>query len=47
MGARRRNVLNELKEALVGDQVMCYFDPRKKTEIIVDVSPFSLGGLLI
>ena len=26
---------------------MSYFDPRKKTEIIVDASPFGLGGLLI
>jgi len=39
--------LNELKEALVGYQVVSYFDPRKKTEIIVDASPFGLGGLLI
>ena len=41
-----QRALNELKEALVGDQVMSYFDPRKKTEII-DASPFGLGGLLI
>jgi len=39
--------LNELKEDLVGDQVMSNFDPRKKTEIIVDASPFGLGCLLI
>jgi len=39
--------LNELKEALVGDQVMSHFDPRKMTEIIVDASPFGLGGPLI
>ena len=39
--------LNELKEALVGDQVMSYFDPRKQPEIIVDVSPVGRGGLLI
>jgi len=39
--------LSELKEALVRDQVMSYFDPRKKTESIVDASPFGLGGFLI
>lgn len=42
-----QRALNELKEALVGDQAMSYFDPRKKTEIIVVASPFGLGGLLI
>ena len=26
---------------------MSYFDPRKKTEIIVDESPSGLGGLLV
>ena len=26
---------------------MSYFDPRKKTEIIVDASPSGLGGLLV
>ena len=26
---------------------MSYFDPRKKTEIIVDASPAGLGGLLV
>ena len=40
-------VLNELKEALAGDQVMSCFDPIKKPEIIVDASPFGLSGLLI
>ena len=39
--------MNELKKAVVGDQVMSYFDPRKKTEIIVDASPFGLSGLLV
>ena len=43
----KQRTFNALKEALVGNQVMSYFDPRKKTEIIVDASPFGLGGLLI
>ena len=42
----QQKALEELKDALVGDQVTCYFDPRKKTEIIVDASPVGLSGLL-
>ena len=42
----QQKALEELKDALVGDQVMSYFDPRKKTEIIVDASPVGLKGLL-
>jgi len=42
-----QRALDKLKEALVGDQVMSYFDPRKKTEIIIDASPAGLGGLLV
>ena len=42
-----QKALNELKEALVGDQVISYFYPRKQTEIIVDASPVGLGGLLM
>ena len=42
-----QRALDKLKEALVGDHVMSYFDPRKKTEIIVDASPTGLGGLLV
>ena len=34
-------------EALVGDEVMSYFNPQKQTEIIVDASPVGLGGLLV
>ena len=39
--------VEELKGALVGDEVMLYFDPQKLTEIIVDASPVGLGGLLV
>ena len=34
-----QRALNELKEALVGDQVMSYFDRRKQSEIIVHAKP--------
>ena len=42
-----QTALDNLKEALAGDKVMTYFDPRKKTEIVVDASPVGLGGLLM
>ena len=42
-----QKALDKLKEALVEESVMSYFDPRKKTEIIVDASPTGLGGLLV
>ena len=42
----QQKALEELKDALVGDQVMSYCDPRKQTEIIVDASPVGLSGLL-
>ena len=47
MEQEEQKALDKLKESLVGDQVMSYFDPRKKTEIIVDASPTGLGGLLV
>ena len=43
---QEQKALEELKDALVGDQVMSYCDPRKQTEIIVDASPVGLSGLL-
>ena len=42
-----QKAVEELKEALVGDEVMSYFNPQKQTEIIVDASPVGLGGLLV
>ena len=42
-----QKALGKLKEDVVRDQVMSYFDPRKKTEIIVDESPTGFGGLLV
>ena len=46
-GENEQIALDSLKEALTGDKVMTYFDPRKKTEIVVDASPVGLGGLLM
>jgi hypothetical protein len=45
--AEEQTALDSLKEALVDDKVMTYFDPRKKTKIAVDASPVGLGGLLM
>lgn len=42
-----QKAVEELKEALVVDEVMSHFDPQKQTEIIVDASPVGLGGLLV
>ena len=41
-----QKTLDKLKQALTGDRVITYFDPRKETKIIVDGSPVGLGGLL-
>ena len=46
-GQEEQRALDKLKDDLVGDQVTSYFDPRKKTEIIVNASPAGLGGLLV
>ena len=43
---KQQKALEELKDTLVGDQVMSYFDPRKLTEIVIDASLVGLSGLL-
>jgi len=42
-----QKAVEELKEALIGGEVISYFDPQKQTEIIVDASPVGVGGLLV
>ena len=44
---KEQSALDSLREALAGNKVMTYFDPRKETEIVVDASPVGLGGLLM
>jgi hypothetical protein len=39
--------LNNVKQALTGDEVMSYFNADKKTEIVVDASPVGLGAILL
>ena len=41
-----QEAFNKLKELLTGSEVMEYFDPEKKTTLIVDASPVGLGGIL-
>ena len=37
----------KLKDTLTKNHVVSYFNPRLKTEVIVDASPVGLGGLLV
>ena len=41
-----QQALDQLKCSLTSDDVMAYFDPRKKTVLIVDASPVGLGAIL-
>ena len=40
------NAMKILKDAITDKAVMSYFDPTKRTEIIVDASPVGLGAIL-
>lgn len=42
----QEHALNKLKSELVSSDVMAYFDPNKETELVVDASPYGLGGIL-
>ena len=46
-GQEEQRALEELKEVLVGDHVMSYFDPRKRIEVIADGGEVGLGDLLL
>ena len=37
----------QVKAALLANATMAYFDPRLKTELIVDASPVGLGAILV
>ena len=39
--------LEELKKRMTSDAVIAYFDPSKKTEVVVDASPVGLGAVLV
>lgn len=41
-----QKALEMLKSRITDSTVMAYFDPRKKTELIVDASPVGLGAIL-
>ena len=40
------SVVDRLKNSPTSDDVMAYFDPRKKTVLLVDASPVGLGAVL-
>ena len=45
--SEQENAFNLLKDSLVSDKVMTYFDPSKSTELWVDASPVGVSGILI
>ena len=46
MGEVHQTVVDRLKNSPTSDDVMAYFDPRKKTVLLVDASPVGLGAVL-
>ncbi|CAC5394863.1 unnamed protein product [Mytilus coruscus] len=44
--SEQQQSFDKLKNELVADRVMSYFDPNKETMLIVDASPVGLAGLL-
>ncbi|XP_060604313.1 uncharacterized protein K02A2.6-like [Ruditapes philippinarum] len=45
--ADQEKSFTSLKDTLISDKVMTYFDPRKETELWVDGSPVGCSGILI
>ena len=45
--SEQENAFNLLKDILVSDKVMTYFDPSKSTELWIDASPVGVSGILI
>ena len=39
--------LNQVKDALLANTTMAYFDPKLSTELIVDASPLGLEAILV
>ena len=43
---KQAKALETIKSKLTSSGVMAFYDPNKETELIVDASPFGLGGIL-
>ena len=44
---KTQEAFQDVKSALLAEETMVYFDPRRKTELIVDASPVGLGAVLL
>jgi uncharacterized protein with LGFP repeats len=42
-----QDAMRTIANSLTINNVMSYFDPQKKTEVIVDASPVGLGAILV
>ena len=42
--SEQQQSFDKLKDELVADRVMSYFDPNKETELMVDASPVGLAA---
>ena len=38
---------NQVRSALLGEDIMAYFNPQQKTDVVVDASPVGLGAVLL
>ena len=44
---RTNLAFRQVKEALLANATMAYFNPKHKTELVVDASPIGLGAVLL
>ena len=44
--SKHEEAFNKLKQSIMSDQIMAYYDPKKETELLVDASPVGLGAIL-
>ena len=42
----QQQAFEQVKDAIMADCLMAYYDPHKKTTLTVDASPYGLGAIL-